>query len=178
MFVAIYNTQPFWTPLNKLLKRSYVRSGRVGKSLIAGSFIASQIGLAFVKDTVRLCNPLSRYRNYRTRGMSRWHDWIDWVGGYPFETATVDQICTFYHQRGFLPEKIKPSTRSGCSQFVLRKSSRVRSFDRAQRFTCHRGRTAKPLSGYFDSVPPQCERISSHRRASGLTARGTVQRRN
>ena len=26
LFIAIYNTQPFWTAMNKLLKRSYVRS--------------------------------------------------------------------------------------------------------------------------------------------------------
>ncbi len=133
LFVAIYNTQPFWTPLNKLLKRSYVRSGRVGKSLIAGSFIASQIGLFLAADTCRLRSPLSRYRTYR-RGMSYWRDWIDWVGGYPFETATVDEICTFYHQRGFLPEKLKTTRRSGCNQFVLRKAAESGALT-APRFT-------------------------------------------
>jgi 2-polyprenyl-6-hydroxyphenyl methylase/3-demethylubiquinone-9 3-methyltransferase len=28
--------------------------------------------------------------------MSKWYDIVDWVGGYPYEFATPDQIFDFY----------------------------------------------------------------------------------
>jgi 2-polyprenyl-3-methyl-5-hydroxy-6-metoxy-1,4-benzoquinol methylase len=36
----------------------------------------------------------------RTRGMSRWHDLVDWCGGYPFEVAKPEQVFDFYAARG------------------------------------------------------------------------------
>src|SRR5262249_16272109 len=32
------------------------------------------------------------WREARERGMSRWHDLLDWVGGYPFEVAKPEEI--------------------------------------------------------------------------------------
>ena len=55
------------------------------------------------------------------RGMSRWHDWFDWIGGYPYETATVDEIFAFYHRRGYMLERLAATAGLGCNQFVLRK---------------------------------------------------------
>jgi 2-polyprenyl-6-hydroxyphenyl methylase/3-demethylubiquinone-9 3-methyltransferase len=79
-------------------------------------------GLA--KDLVRLRNPLARYRQYdRLRGMSWWHDQLDWIGGYPFETATPESIVECYSERGFHLERLVPCRRgsSGCNQFVFRR---------------------------------------------------------
>jgi 2-polyprenyl-6-hydroxyphenyl methylase/3-demethylubiquinone-9 3-methyltransferase len=45
--------------------------------------------------------PLQSFRNYKAlRGMSLWHDVVDWVGGYFFEVAKPEQIFNFYYQRG------------------------------------------------------------------------------
>ena len=33
--------------------------------------------------------------------MSRWHDLVDWVGGYPFEVARPEEIFRFFPARGF-----------------------------------------------------------------------------
>ena len=38
--------------------------------------------------------------------MSRVHDWIDWIGGLPFEVATPYQILDFYRPRGFTLERL------------------------------------------------------------------------
>ncbi len=122
LFIAIYNTQPYWTTLNKLLKRSYVRSPRPVKALIAGAFIAKQVTKGLVKDVCTLRNPAARYAVSPGRGMSRWHDWFDWIGGYPFETATVEEIFAFYQQHGYVLERLRASAGSGCNQFVLRKA--------------------------------------------------------
>ena len=45
--------------------------------------------------------------------MSRWHDLIDWVGGYPFEVAKPEQIFDFFRcHRGML-ERRRLSTCAG-----------------------------------------------------------------
>ena len=41
--------------------------------------------------------------------MSFWQDLIDWVGGYPFEVSTPEQIFDFYRSLG-------------CNEFVFRKA--------------------------------------------------------
>lgn len=58
----------------------------------------------------------------RRRGMSRWHDLIDWVGGYPFEVAKPEEIFSFYRERGFELEKLRTCGGGlGCNEFVLRR---------------------------------------------------------
>ncbi|MEQ1642482.1 MAG: class I SAM-dependent methyltransferase [Pyrinomonadaceae bacterium] len=60
----------------------------------------------------------TRYKN--SRGMNRWHDIIDWVGGFPYEVATVDEIFDFYKQRGFNMTKVKSGgVGLGCNEFVF-----------------------------------------------------------
>jgi 2-polyprenyl-6-hydroxyphenyl methylase/3-demethylubiquinone-9 3-methyltransferase len=56
--------------------------------------------------------------------MSRWHDLVDWVGGYPFEVATPELVFDFYRERGFSLVQLKTCGGSlGCNQFVLVKST-------------------------------------------------------
>src|SRR5207245_161648 len=66
-------------------------------------------------------NPVTRYTQYRGgRGMSVWHDWIDWLGGYPFEVATPEQILAFYRARGLVLTYLRTAGgSSGCNEFVL-----------------------------------------------------------
>jgi 2-polyprenyl-3-methyl-5-hydroxy-6-metoxy-1,4-benzoquinol methylase len=125
LFIAIYNHQPLWTPLNTALKRTYVAAPAPLRWLIAAGSITFHAAGGLVKDLVRLRDPTARYRNYdRLRGMSWWHDQLDWVGGYPFETATPEAVVDFYLARGFEVERLLPCRRgsSGCNQFVLQRS--------------------------------------------------------
>lgn len=67
-----------------------------------------------------LSDYLDIWRNYKqSRGMSRWHDMIDWIGGYPYEFATIDQLTDFYERRGFKTLKTVPNFGSGCHQVVF-----------------------------------------------------------
>lgn len=60
------------------------------------------------------------YATASTRGMSKWHDWIDWIGGYPYECATVERIVDFYAQDGFaLVDLVDRTTGYGCNEFVF-----------------------------------------------------------
>jgi len=53
------------------------------------------------------------------RGMSWLHDVIDWIGGYPYEYASVKDIVEFYRRDGFEPVKIRENRSYGCHQLVF-----------------------------------------------------------
>ncbi len=55
------------------------------------------------------------------RGMSWLHDVIDWVGGYPYEYASVREITEFYRRDGFEPVKIRENRSYGCHQLVFKR---------------------------------------------------------
>jgi 2-polyprenyl-6-hydroxyphenyl methylase/3-demethylubiquinone-9 3-methyltransferase len=56
------------------------------------------------------------------RGMNRWRDFVDWVGGYPYEVAKPEEIFDFYRGKGFSLTKLKcGGVGLGCNEFVLRK---------------------------------------------------------
>ena len=123
LFISIYNYQVYWTAFNTRLKRIYNKAPRYGKFLIAGIFILFQVLKGFVKDILFLRNPLKRYADKKkSRGMSMWHDWIDWIGGYPFEVAKPEQIFDYYYQKGFSLQKIVTAGGGhGCNEYVFRK---------------------------------------------------------
>ena len=52
--------------------------------------------------------------------MSRWHDWMDWIGGYPYERAPVEAIVDVYSADGFrLTKVVDRSDGTGCNEFVF-----------------------------------------------------------
>jgi len=55
--------------------------------------------------------------------MSRWRDIIDWVGGYPYEVSTPDEVFDFYRAKGFTLTKLNCGRVGlGCNQFVFEKT--------------------------------------------------------
>jgi 2-polyprenyl-6-hydroxyphenyl methylase/3-demethylubiquinone-9 3-methyltransferase len=60
------------------------------------------------------------YKN--SRGMNHWYDIIDWVGGYPYEVCSPDELFEFYKKRGFKLSKMKcKGVGLGCHEMVLEK---------------------------------------------------------
>jgi len=56
----------------------------------------------------------------RNRGMTKWRDIIDWVGGYPYEVSTPDQVFDFCKARGFQLTKLScGNVGLGCNEFVF-----------------------------------------------------------
>lgn len=68
-----------------------------------------------------VANPFRHWAMYREqRGMSVWHDYVDWMGGYPFEVATPAQVRAFYEARGFsLAREFTVGRDLGCNEFVF-----------------------------------------------------------
>jgi len=122
-FIAIYNDQGFKSQIWKMVKRIYC-SGYLGKLFVKLVFIPYfSIGY-FLSDLIKLRNPFSRYSIYKEkRGMSIYHDWIDWLGGYPFEVAKPEEINSFFDKKGFSLKKIIATKRLGCNEFIFSKNN-------------------------------------------------------
>jgi 2-polyprenyl-6-hydroxyphenyl methylase/3-demethylubiquinone-9 3-methyltransferase len=119
LFIAIYNDQGRASRWWRRVKKLYC-SGIVGRTLVLVVFLTYFIGYGLLSDLVHLRNPLTRYRDYRrNRGMSRIHDWVDWIGGYPFEVATPDAVSSFCGARGLALDRSDLSTGRGINQYVF-----------------------------------------------------------
>jgi SAM-dependent methyltransferase len=120
-FIAIYNDQGPWSRFWTKVKRFYNR-GPVQRRLIEAIFLPYWVARGAAVDiVVRRKSPLSRYREYRSeRGMAMFHDWRDWLGGYPFEVASPEQVFEYCKARGFTLQKLK--TRGGtvgCNEYAF-----------------------------------------------------------
>ena len=106
LLIAIYNDQERKSQFWRGVKRAYCESA-MGRILVPSLFIPYFIAGGFIKDLLRGRNPAARYSEYKkSRGMSIFHDWIDWLGGYPFEVAKPEEIFSFYRARSFVLDKL------------------------------------------------------------------------
>lgn len=76
---------------------------------------------ALIKCVLRRENVFAGYK--KNRGMSITHDWFDWLGGFPYEVATVEEIFHFIRDRGFVLTNIKTKNGLGSNQFVFVRES-------------------------------------------------------
>jgi len=131
LFIAIYNDQgrasQRWTGIKQTYQRlpNPLRLGWVG-------IIASYYELKFAAARAyqgRNPLPFSDWkRKTEDRGMSVWHDWVDWIGGWPFETATPHKVIDRMQTRGFVLEKMKSVGNGwGCNEFVFRHAQDLKS---------------------------------------------------
>ena len=115
LVLAIYNahwTSPFWTQV----KRVYNRSPGVVRKLMNGVFGgAMYVGVWVVARQ----NPMKK-----ERGMDFWYDVVDWLGGYPFEVASAEQIREFLEPLGFeLKHLTAPRVSTGCNELIFQRNS-------------------------------------------------------
>ncbi len=123
LFISIYNDQGGisrrWMKVKKLYNK--LPSGLRFLVLIPATVILwSPIILV---DLLRKGRPFESWQNYsKNRGMSAWHDVIDWVGGLPFEVARPETIFEFYYARGLELQRLKTvGGNLGCNEFVFLK---------------------------------------------------------
>ncbi len=124
--LALYNDQGGASLRWRAIKKAYVQAPSLLRMLIVlgvGAFFELRSALFRL---VRLQNPLpfAKWRRRKAdRGMSYWHDLVDWVGGYPFEVAKPEEVFDFLRERGFLLAGLKTrGGHSGCNEFLFVKS--------------------------------------------------------
>ena len=120
LVIAIYRKTPlcgFW----KWEKRLFTSSGSFVRVLLTNFFAALKI----LRYLLRLKNPIRKINQYNQgkRGMHWKSDVIDWLGGYPYESASAEEIVQFVESKGFTQQysnKTKPEFGffgSGCAEY-------------------------------------------------------------
>lgn len=123
LVLALYNDQRRISGYWRDIKRAYVKHPWTRPFLIALTFVWTW-GWTMLVDLKHL-RPGRAWREYgRDRGMSAWHDLVDWVGGYPFEFTTPDAVFEFCRQRGFSLDKLITRQGRGCNEFVFIRTKR------------------------------------------------------
>ena len=121
--IAIYNDQGHWSRIWLSIKNIYNRlPGPLRGPFVAAVMLPRELrSFAFATLSLQPMRYLRSWTQYRRfRGMSKWHDLVDWVGGLPFEVAKPEEIIFFMRARGF--ELVGMTTcagQNGCNEFVF-----------------------------------------------------------
>jgi 2-polyprenyl-3-methyl-5-hydroxy-6-metoxy-1,4-benzoquinol methylase len=120
LFIALYNDQGSKSKVWKRIKKTYnLLPGVVRPIYVCGVTALPELVAAIRQGPTRY---IKSWRGYRSlRGMSRWHDLVDWVGGYPFEVASPGAVFDFFKGRGFSLEKLRTTTSLGCNEYVFQR---------------------------------------------------------
>lgn len=126
LFLAVYNDTGTQSRRWEWIKRTYNGLPRPARKPFAVAVTLPAELKALAASIVRR-RPGDYVRSWtdyrRRRGMNKWHDILDWVGGYPYEFATPDQIFDFYSARGFTLRKMKcGGVGLGCNEFVFERT--------------------------------------------------------
>lgn len=113
--LAIYN--PHWSsPAWKQIKRLYNVSPAFAQKSMTALFGVAIYG-AVLLTTRR--SPFTK-----ERGMDFWYDVIDWLGGYPYEVASISQLEEFLKPSGFrLLHVVRPRVPTGCNELLFERIS-------------------------------------------------------
>lgn len=111
--LAIYNrhsTSRAW----ERIKKTYNHSPGLVRAIMIYAFC----GIIYAaKLAVTRRNPLEQQR-----GMNFFYNVVDWVGGWPYEYASIAELCAMVEPLGFETVKTVPAqVPTGCNEFVFRR---------------------------------------------------------
>jgi SAM-dependent methyltransferase len=102
-YIALYNRilardgstawiHSFWTTI----KRIYNSYPFIGRYVLEPPAMAAYLAIVMVRGQ----NPVTHVKNYKShRGMSWRTDATDWLGGYPYEYASVEEVFRFVREK-------------------------------------------------------------------------------
>ncbi len=123
LFIAIYNDTGSQATRWHWIKKTYCRLPKPLKTPFAVAAILPEESKRLLSSIARFkpqeyINSWTKYKN--DRGMNRWYDIIDWVGGFPYEVAAPDELFEFYKAKGFSMSKLKcKGVGLGCVELVM-----------------------------------------------------------
>ena len=123
LFIALYNDTGSQSARWHWIKKTYCSLPGVLKMPFA-VLVTIPGEVKLMTKSVLLLKPriyIDSWTMYRrNRGMTKWRDIIDWVGGYPYEVSTPDQVFDFCKARGFQLTKLScGNVGLGCNEFVF-----------------------------------------------------------
>jgi 2-polyprenyl-6-hydroxyphenyl methylase/3-demethylubiquinone-9 3-methyltransferase len=124
LFISLANRQSFMTAYWRAVKRFYNWAPRPIKLLMGLKFYVFFAAGTFVADLARGRNPMDRHTGRGRRGMSMYRNVVDWIGGWPFEVASPEEVFRFYRDRGLILTELKTCAgKHGCNEYVFQKRS-------------------------------------------------------
>jgi SAM-dependent methyltransferase len=115
LVIALYNRH-YTSRLWLAIKRLYVKSPGPVRFLLTAALLPV---IAFAKFLVTRKNPLTQ-----NRGMDFYYNVIDWIGGYPYEYASRNEVTGLVAPLGFsLVSVIQAQVPTGCNEFVFKKGN-------------------------------------------------------
>jgi 2-polyprenyl-6-hydroxyphenyl methylase/3-demethylubiquinone-9 3-methyltransferase len=125
LFIALYNDLGTKSDRWRRIKRLYNRLPRPFRPLLTAATMAPEELKTLARFTVRgrPLDYLTLWTGHGVRGMNRWRDAVDWVGGYPYEVATPEAAFDFCTARGFTLRALKcGGVGLGCNEFVFERT--------------------------------------------------------
>lgn len=123
LLLALYNDQGWRSAVWRAIKRLYC-SSTPGRWLVGALFYPLFSLYALWQDLRHFHAPGTHARQYaRKRGMSLFHDWRDWLGGYPFEVAKPEDVMQKLAAYGFELQHQTLTRGLGCNEFVIKKDA-------------------------------------------------------
>lgn len=125
LVISVYKKTPMCSQWKKI-KSFFCRSGKATQFVLSLSFSAFYLLGVLLSGR----NPVKYVREYyKQRGQSWSTDIIDWIGGYPYESASPDEIIDFVTKRGFTLKKLRNAESpqayglfgTGCAEFIFKK---------------------------------------------------------
>jgi glycosyltransferase involved in cell wall biosynthesis/SAM-dependent methyltransferase len=107
--IALYNRH-WMSPVWLRIKRLYNRSGRLVRAALVWGYYGVRAGARLLKG---------RQQFGVRRGMSLYHDVVDWVGGLPYEYASEQEVVRRLAALGFALVHTNRTHSTGCNEFLL-----------------------------------------------------------
>jgi len=125
--IALYNDAGGRSLIWKGLKRTYLMMPRpLRPTFAAVTSVPGELrSLASALVKLRPSEYIHKWTRYADakRGMNRWRDIVDWVGGYPYEYVKTDKVFDFYRERGYTMTYLRCSAGPlGCNEFAFQKT--------------------------------------------------------
>ena len=106
LWVSLYQKGPRYES-DLALKRRFNSASTKGK-------------IAMIKERIKKRGCWKWAKKRRTRGMTHFHDVIDWLGGLPYEVADLSEIQPFFEKCGYVLTSHRPEKQGGCSNYLFK----------------------------------------------------------
>ncbi len=121
--IAIYNDQGAASGRWTMIKNTYHRLPQALRPAWVVAIAAIYEAKFALARLIHGRNPLpfaDWAAKNRDRGMSAWYDWVDWVGGLPFEVSTPERLIESLAVQGFRIQRLKTVGKGwGCNEYVF-----------------------------------------------------------
>ncbi len=113
LWISLYAKGPQYA-YDLALKQRYNAASAFGKRMLAWRFVL-RVMYARLR---RVRNPFA-WNEGKARGMDTWHDIVDWLGGLPYEVASVEEVVAVVGARGFSLKQVEPAPEGSCHVFLF-----------------------------------------------------------